>query len=121
MYSMISWSVSRTWPSVSMIGVPLNLAFECFISVSRLIRLRISSHTARLRRNQNEKSRIHHEGTKDTKVFVGCASRTGRSRNISRKGAKAQREIIVISNEERNPCFEQSEKSSSQIPRIRSG
>ena len=29
--------------------------------------------TARRSRNQNEKSRIHHEGTKDTKVFVGCA------------------------------------------------
>ena len=29
--------------------------------------------------------------TKDTKVFVGCASRTGQSRNISRKDAKAQR------------------------------
>ena len=35
--------------------------------------------------------RIHHEGTKDTKVFVGCASRTGQSRNISRKDAKAAR------------------------------
>ncbi len=55
---------------------------------------------ARLCRNQNEKSQIHHEGTKDTKVFVGCASRTGRSRNISRKGAKEK--WIVISNEERN-------------------
>jgi len=27
--------------------------------------------------------------TKGTKVFVGCASRTGQSRNISRKDAKA--------------------------------
>ena len=45
---------------------------------------------ARLRRNQNEKSRIHHEGTKDTKVFVGCASRTGRSRNIYHKDAKEE-------------------------------
>jgi hypothetical protein len=26
------------------------------------------------------KSRMHHEGTKDTKVFVGCASRTGLER-----------------------------------------
>src|SRR3990172_6631246 len=51
------------------------------------------------------------EITKDTKVFVGCASRTGRSRNVSRKDVKAQRKSIVISNEERNPCFEQSEKS----------
>ncbi len=40
---------------------------------------------ARQSRNQNEKSQSHHEGTKDTKVFVGCASRTGRSRNISRE------------------------------------
>src|SRR3970040_1579655 len=61
---------------------------------------------ARLRRNQNEKSRIHHEGmvrrrspqAPDRKVFVGCASRTGRSRNISRKDAKSQRKSIVISN-----------------------
>jgi hypothetical protein len=40
----------------------------------------------------------------DTKVFVGCASRTDRSRNISRKerkGRKAKR--IVISTEGRNP------------------
>src|SRR3990170_3654779 len=42
------------------------------------------------------------EITKDTKVFVGCASRTGRSRNVSRKDVKAQRKSIVISNEERN-------------------
>ena len=37
--------------------------------------------------------KFHHEGTKDTKVFVGCASRTDRSRNISRKerkGAKGE-------------------------------
>src|SRR3989337_3750941 len=60
---------------------------------SRNQRRKIGLHhegPARLRRNQNEKSRIHHEGTKDTKVFVGCASRTGRSRNISRKGAKEE-------------------------------
>src|SRR3990172_3092276 len=30
------------------------------------------------------------EITKDTKVFVGCASRTGRSRNVSRKDAKEE-------------------------------
>jgi hypothetical protein len=30
-------------------------------------------------------------GGEGARLFVGCASRTGRSRNISRKGAKAQR------------------------------
>jgi len=33
----------------------------------------------------NLRIQLHHRGTKDTKVFVGCASRTGQSRNISRK------------------------------------
>ena len=51
----------------------------------------ITKDTARRSRNQNEKGRIHHEGTKDTKVFVGCASRTGQSRNISRKACPEQR------------------------------
>ena len=53
--------------------------------------------TARQSRNQNEKSRIHHEGTKDTKVSVGCASRTGRSRNISRKERKGRKEKKLFS------------------------
>ena len=39
----------------------------------------------------------HHEGTKDTKVFVGCATRTGRSRNISRKARKGRKEKKLIS------------------------
>ena len=34
--------------------------------------------------------KFHHEGTKDTKVFVGCALRTDRSRNISRKERKGR-------------------------------
>ena len=61
--------------------------------------------TARQSGNQNEKSRIHHEGTlrlnsgqaPDTKGAVGCASRTGRSRNISRKEHKGRKEKKLIS------------------------
>jgi hypothetical protein len=34
--------------------------------------------------------RFHHKGATSKKVFVGCASRTGSSRNISRKDAKTQ-------------------------------
>jgi len=50
----------------------------------------MSPTTARQRRNQNEKSGIHHEGAKDTKVIVGCASRTGQSRIV--EGAQGRQE-----------------------------
>ncbi|HEX6801821.1 MAG TPA: hypothetical protein VF130_05025, partial [Candidatus Binatia bacterium] len=60
---------------------------------------------ARQSRNQNEKSRIHHESmirqglprASDMEVFVGCALRTGQSRNISRKEGKGQEEEELFS------------------------
>ena len=78
----------------------------------------VSPTTARQRGNQNEKSRIHHEGTKDTKGFVGCASRTDQSRMVSRKGAKAAKDsggkfearnpkLETISNDKKPQCSKQ--------------
>src|SRR5574341_668926 len=45
--------------------------------------------------SRNKKTRIHHEGTKDTKVFAGCASRTGQSRIVSRKG-RQEKNLLTL-------------------------
>jgi len=72
------------------------------------------------------KWRLHHEGTKDTKEDF---SRKGAKHALSKVEGAAKEKSVVISTPSarlrvdsgRNPCFEQSEKSSSYIPRNRSG
>ena len=55
----------------------------------------------RMRRNWSHAKFAKNEfTTKGTKVFVGCASRTGQSRNISRKGAKDAKEERIFHHEE---------------------